>query len=46
MKNEKNIKGSSILEEFKLFVADCTTSLFLNKEHQEATLLDGRLFFL
>jgi len=26
---------SSILEEFELFAADCTASLFSNKEHQE-----------
>ncbi len=39
-------KSSGILEEFKLFVADCSACLFLNKEHQEATLLDGRLFLL
>jgi hypothetical protein len=39
-------KSSGILEEFKLFVADCSACRFLNKEHQEASLLDGCLLFL
>jgi hypothetical protein len=37
---------SCILEEFKLFTANCTASLSIDEEHQESMLLDGCLLLL
>ena len=39
-------KSSGILEEFKLFLADCTTGFLFIEKHQEVTLLNGPLFLL
>jgi hypothetical protein len=43
---EEKEPTSQILEEFKLFIDDCTTCLLLNQEHHIVTLLERYLILL